>query len=114
VGYIGGIETLWAWVRKPENYLKVDTVSVEQLLPLKGIAEDALAIGQEEMPDCRGSKCMGLEPHLLYDPDARVAVRLPPRIERHVHSGVDSTRSVGSSVESWDRFPSIDSNSPYL
>jgi hypothetical protein len=111
---MGGIETFWAWVKKPENYLKVDTVSIEALLPLKGIAEDALAIGQEEMPDCRGIKRMGFEPHLLYDPEARAAARLSPRAERQVDSDVDSTGSAVSFAESWDHVPSIDSNSPYL
>jgi chromosome segregation ATPase len=45
VGYMGGIETFRAWVKKPRNFSKVDTVSVEELLPLKGMAEDALTIG---------------------------------------------------------------------
>jgi hypothetical protein len=93
-----------AWVRKPGNFLKVDTVYVEELLPLKGIAEDALAIGQEEMPDCRGIKHMGFEPHLLYDPEARAAARLSPRVERQADLDVDSIGSVGSFAESWDAF----------
>jgi hypothetical protein len=95
VGYMGGIETFQAFVRKPENFLKEDTVYVEELLPLKGIAEDALAIGQEEMPDCRGIKHMGFEPHLLYDPEARAAARLSPRVERQADSDVDSIISMG-------------------
>jgi hypothetical protein len=92
----------------------VDTVSVEELLPLKGIAEDALAIRQEEMPDCRGIKRMGFEPHLIYNPEAQAAVELPLRAERQADSDIDSTGSVGSSAESWDHVPNTDPNNQYL
>ena len=33
VGYMGGIKTFRAWVRKPKNFSKVDTISVGELLP---------------------------------------------------------------------------------
>jgi hypothetical protein len=33
VGYIGGIGTFWAWVRKLEEFSKVETISAEELLP---------------------------------------------------------------------------------
>ena len=102
VGYMGGIETFWAWVKKPENFSKVDKVFVEELLPLKGIAEDALSIEQEEMPNCKGIKRMGFKPHLIYDLEAQAVAWLSPRIERQADSDVDSTRSMNSSVESWD------------
>jgi hypothetical protein len=67
LGYMEGIETLPTWVQKPENFPKVDKVAVEELLPPKGVVDNLLSIGQEEMPDCRGIKHMGFDPHLLYD-----------------------------------------------
>jgi hypothetical protein len=78
----------------------VDKVSVEELLPLKGIAEDALSIGQEEMPDCKGIKCMGFDPHLIYDSEAQAVAQLSPRAEHQANSDVDSTGSMNSSAES--------------
>lgn len=39
-GYLRGIETFQAWVRKLENFSMVETILVEELLPLKEIAED--------------------------------------------------------------------------
>jgi hypothetical protein len=88
---MGGIETFQAWVKKPRNFSKVDIVSVEELLPLKGMVKDALTIGQKEMPDCRGIKCIRFEPHLIYDLGARAAAELPPRAERQADSDIDST-----------------------
>ena len=99
--YMGGIETFRAWVKKPGNLSMVDKVSIEELLPLKGIAEDALSIGQDEMPDCKGFKHMGFESHLIYDPEAQAAAELSPWIERQAYLDVDSTGSVNSSTKSW-------------
>jgi hypothetical protein len=79
---MGGIETFRAWVKKLRNFSKVDTVSIEELLPLKGMAKDALTIGQKEMPNCRGIKRIRFEPYLIYDPGARAVAKLPPRAER--------------------------------
>jgi hypothetical protein len=69
-GYLVGIETFRAWVRKPRNFSKVETVSGEALLPSKDIVEDAQTIGQEEMPDCRGIKYTRFKPYLIYVPKA--------------------------------------------
>jgi hypothetical protein len=91
----------------------VDTISTEEL-PLRGIAEDMLTIGQKEMPDCKGIKRMGFELHLIYDPEAQAATELPPRAEHQVDSDINSMGSVGSSIESWDRVPNMDPNSQYL
>jgi hypothetical protein len=102
MGYIGGIETLRVWVQKPGNFSRVDKVAVKELLPPKRIVEDVLLIGQKEMPDCRGIRCMGFDPHLIYNSKARAAAGLSPRAERRVDSDVDSTSSVNSSAESWD------------
>ena len=110
MGYMGGIKTFRAWVKKPKNFSKVDKVSVEELLPLKGIAKDALSIGQEEMPDCKGIKRMGFEPYLIYDPEAQAAAELSPRIECQADSNVDSMGLVNSSAESWDCVCNQDSN----
>jgi hypothetical protein len=64
------IESLRSWVQKPGNFPKVGAVSVEELLPSNEIVENLLLIGQEEMPDCRGIKEMGFDPHLLYNREA--------------------------------------------
>jgi hypothetical protein len=76
VGYMEGIESLWSWVQKPGNFPKVDAVSVEELLPSNKIVENVLLIGQEEMPDCRGIKDMGFDPHLLYNREASALVKI--------------------------------------
>ena len=47
MGYIGGIETFRAWVKKLKNFSKVDKVSIEELLPLKGIADDTCPSGKK-------------------------------------------------------------------
>jgi hypothetical protein len=70
MGYMGGIETLRAWVQKPSSFSRVDKVAVEELLPPKRIDEDALFIRHEEMPDCRGIRRMGFDLHLIYNPEA--------------------------------------------
>ena len=114
MGYMRGIETFRAWVRKPGNFSKVSTISIEELLPLKGIAEDAETIGQKKMPDCRGIKHMGFEPYLIYNLEARAEVKLPPRVEHPVDLDIESTGSMGSSVESWDCVPNENPNSQYL
>ena len=44
VRYLGGIETIQAWVRKPKNFSKVETISAEELLPSNEITEDAQII----------------------------------------------------------------------
>ena len=62
-----GIESLRSWVQKLGNFPKVDAASVEELLPSNKIVENMLLIGQKEMPDCRGIKDMGFDPHLLYN-----------------------------------------------
>jgi hypothetical protein len=54
MGYMEGIETLRAWVQKPNNFSRVDKVAVEELLPPKRVAENVLFIRQKEIPDCRG------------------------------------------------------------
>jgi hypothetical protein len=108
MGYMEGIETLWAWVQKPDNFSRVDKVAVEELLPPKRVAENVLFIRQEEIPDCRGIRRMGFDPHLIYNPKARAAVKLSPRVECQVDSDVDSTGSVNSSTESWDDLPDKD------
>jgi hypothetical protein len=105
MGYMEGIETLRAWVQKPGNFPRVDKVAIEELLPLKRIVENMLSIGQEEMPDCRGIRRMGFDPHLIYNHEARAAAKLSPRIERRVDSDIDSTGSVNSSTELWDDLP---------
>jgi hypothetical protein len=54
---------------------------------------------------------MGFNPHLMYNPEARAAAKLPPRIEHKVYSDIDSTRSVNFSAESWDDLPDKDPTS---
>jgi hypothetical protein len=103
-----GRETLRAWVQKLGNFPRMDKVAVEELLPLKRIVENMLFIGQEEMPDCRGIKHMGFDPHLIYNREARVAAKLSPRVERRVDSDTDSIGLVNSSTESWDNLPDKD------
>ena len=114
VGYLGGIETFRAWVRKPKNFSKVETIYAKELLPSKEIAKDAQTIEEEEMLDCRGIKYVGFKPHLIYNPKARAEPKLPPRAKRKADSDVDSTGSVGSSTESWDCVPIEDQDSQYL
>jgi hypothetical protein len=109
MGYMEGIETLRAWVQKPGNFSRVDKVALEELLPPKRIVENMLFIRQEEMPDCRGTRCMGFDPHLIYNHEARAAAKLSPRIECQVDSDIDSTGSMNSSAESWDDLPDKDS-----
>jgi hypothetical protein len=100
MGYLRGFETLRDWVRKPGNFLKIDTISLRDVAPLKEVISNVSSIGQREMPDCRGIKRMGFRPHLIYDSKARFRAQLPPRIDRPEESDVDSTQSVNSSAES--------------
>jgi hypothetical protein len=102
VGYMEGIESLRSWVQKPGNFPKVGAVSVEELLPTNKIVENLLLIGQEEMPDCRGIKEMGFDPHLLYNREALALVKSSCETEHQGDSQADSSGSVNSSVESWD------------
>jgi hypothetical protein len=81
-------------------------------VPLKKAISSVSSVGQREMSDYRGIKCMGFRPHLLYDSDARFQAQLPPRVDRQEGSDVDSTQSVSSSTESWDRLK--DSDDLYL
>jgi hypothetical protein len=103
MGYLGGFETLKDWVRKPENIPQIDTVSPRDVAPLKQAISRVSSVGRKEMPDCRGIKRMGFRPHLIYDPEIRSRAQLPPRVERPEESDVNSTQSVTSSTESWDR-----------
>jgi hypothetical protein len=109
VGYMEGIESLRSWVQKPGNFPKVDAVSVEELLPSNEIVENMLLIGQEEMPDCRGIKDMGFEPHPLYDREASTSTKAFGKEDPQGDSPVDSSGSVNSSVESWDNHRDKDS-----
>jgi hypothetical protein len=111
VGYMEGIESLRSWVQKPGNFPKVDAVSVEELLPSNEIVENMLLIGQEEMPDCRGIKDMGFDPHPLYDREASTSARAFGGEDHQGDSPADSSGSVNSSVESWDDHRDKDSNS---
>ena len=114
VGYLRGIETFRAWVRKPRNFSKVETISTEELLPFKGIAKDVQTIGQEEMPDCKGIKYMGFKPHMIFGPKAWVEAKLPPKAKRKEDSNINSTGLVGSSADSWDRAPTEDLDDRHL
>jgi hypothetical protein len=96
-------ETFRDWVKKPGNFLRVDTISPKDVAPLKKVISNVASVGQKEMPDCWGIKCMGFRPHLVYDPKARSQARLPPRVDCQEDSDVDSTQSINSSTESWDR-----------
>jgi hypothetical protein len=109
VGYMEGIESLRSWVQKPGNFPKVDAVSVEELLPPNRIVENMLLIGQEEMPDCRGIKDMGFDPHLLYNREATASAKISHERERQGDSQADSSGSVNSSIESWDNHRDKDS-----
>jgi hypothetical protein len=102
VGYMEGIESLRSWVQKPGNFPKVGAVSVEELLPSNEIVENMLLIGQEEMPDCRGIKDMGFDPHLLYNHDASTSAKASREEGRQEDSPADSSGSVNSSIDSWD------------
>jgi hypothetical protein len=104
-----GIESLRSWVQKPGNFPKVDAVSVEELLPSNKIVENMLLIGQEKMPDCRGIKDMGFNPHLLYNREASTSAKVSCEKERQGDSQADSSGSVNSSVESWDNHHDKDS-----
>jgi hypothetical protein len=101
MGYMEGIETLRAWVQKPDNFSRVDKVVVEEFLPPKRIVENML-FSRQEMLDCRGIRRMRFDPYLIYNHEARAAAKLSPRIELRVDSDIDSTGSVNSSAESWD------------
>jgi hypothetical protein len=68
-------------------------------VPSKQLAREAMSIGQEEMPDCRGITYLGFKPHLKYDPKARVEAELPPRVECKEDSDIDSIKLVGSSAD---------------
>jgi hypothetical protein len=57
-------------------------VSVEELLPPNRIVENMLLIGQKEMPDCRGIKDMGFDPHLLYNREASAKAKISHGGER--------------------------------
>jgi hypothetical protein len=103
MGYLGGFETLRDWVRKPGNFLKIDTISPKDVAPLKEVISNVSSVGRREIPDCQGIKRMGFRPHLIYDSEARFRAQLPPRIDRPEESDVDSTQSINSSAESWDR-----------
>jgi hypothetical protein len=46
---------------------------------------------------------MGFMRHLIYNQEARSQAQLPSRVERQKDLDVDSTKSVNSSTESWDR-----------
>jgi hypothetical protein len=46
---------------------------------------------------------MGFKPHLIYNQEGQSQAQLPLRVERQEDSDVDSTKSVNSSIESWDR-----------
>jgi hypothetical protein len=67
MGYIGGFESFREWVKKPGNFLKVETVSPQDVAPFKRAIANVVSIGQEEMPDCQGLKCMRFKPHLVYN-----------------------------------------------
>jgi hypothetical protein len=109
VGYMEGIESLRSWVQKPGNFPKVDAVSVEELLPPNRIVENMLLIGQEEMPDCRGIKDMGFDPHLLYNREVIASAKISHKGERQGDSQADSSGSMNSSIESWDNHRDKDS-----
>jgi hypothetical protein len=108
---MGGFESFREWIKKPGNFLKVETVSPEDVIPFKKAVLNVLSIGQEEMLDCRGIKSMGFKPHLVYSPEAWSRAHLPPRVECLEDSDVDSMKSVNSSTESWDH--AEDSNELY-
>lgn len=72
-------------------------------MPSKQLAQEAMSIGQEEMPDCREITYLKFKPHLKYEPKARAEAELPSRVERKEDSDIDSIKLVGSSAESWDR-----------
>jgi hypothetical protein len=114
VGYIKGFKTFQEWVKKPGNFSKVETITPEDILSSKEIALEAQAIGQEEMLDCRGIKYIGFKPHLIYYPKARAEAKLPPIAKCKEDSDIDSTKSVGSSIESWDRVSEEDFDNLYL
>jgi hypothetical protein len=109
VGYMEGIESLRSWVQKLGNFPKVDKVSVEELLPPNRIVKNMLLIGQEEMPDCRGIKDMGFDPHFLYNRDAQAKAKISHGEKRQGDSEADSTGLINFSAESWDNHPDKDS-----
>jgi hypothetical protein len=71
MGYMGGFESFREWVKKPGNFLKVETVSSEDVVPFKRAITNVVSIGLEEMPNCRGIKRMGFKPHLIYNQEGR-------------------------------------------
>jgi hypothetical protein len=105
VGYMEGIESLRSWVQKLGNFPKVDAVSVEELFPSNKIVENMLLIGHAEMPDCRGIKDMGFDPHLLYNRETSAEAKISHEGERQEDSQADSAGSINSSIESWDKSP---------
>jgi hypothetical protein len=80
MGYLGGFETLKDWVKKPGNFLKIDSIFPKDVAPLKKMISNVSSIGQREMPDCQGIKRIGFRLHLMYDPEARSRAQLPPRL----------------------------------
>jgi hypothetical protein len=49
MGYMGGFESFREWVKKPGNFLKVETVSSQDVVPFKRAITNVVSIGQEEM-----------------------------------------------------------------
>jgi hypothetical protein len=49
----------------------------QRCCPLKKVISNVSSIGQREIPDYRGIKCMGFRPHLIYDSEARFQAQLP-------------------------------------
>jgi hypothetical protein len=80
----------------------VGGVAVEDLLSPKGVIDTLLSIRQEEMPDCRGIKHMGFDPHHVYDHEVQTTTRASPRVEHQTDMDTDSVGSMNSSAESWE------------
>jgi hypothetical protein len=47
MGYIEGFESFREWVKKPGNFLKVETVAPEDVIPSKKAVLNVLSIDQE-------------------------------------------------------------------
>jgi hypothetical protein len=92
-GYIGGIETFREWVKKPGNFFKVEIVFAEDLLPSKGIAEEAQTIGQKEMSDCRGIKYKVIHENTFLHPNqlVRDAIQSLEEFKEACDKGVGQT-----------------------